>query len=297
MDFCLGTVQLGIRYGIQDNGLPSHEETEYILSDALDAGIRYFDTAAAYGDAENVLGSYSLRYQKQAKEMHIISKLNPQAFQRAPREKWRDIALKNAEESLKWVRKDRFAAYLFHNAAHIFDSDAVEALDSVRKEGLAQLIGVSVYTPQEAMQALEYQQIGAVQIPYNVFDQRLDRCGFFAAAKKKKIQIFARSSLLQGLALMQPYQLPENVRFAAPYLTKFLSICNDFDILPLQAAIGYVSAHPDINYVVFGVDNRTQLSEYISMKSMIIPEKMREAFVEAFDEVDAKLVNPSLWNS
>ena len=296
MDFCLGTVQLGMRYGIQDNGRPSSEETEHILSDALGAGIRYFDTAAAYGDAENVLGSFSLRYQKQAEQMRIISKLNPYAFRDVPREKWRDTVLKNAEESLKRVRKDRFAAYLFHNAAHIFDPDAVEALDSVRKEGLAQFIGVSVYTPQEALQALEYQQIGAIQIPYNVFDQRLDQCGFFAAAKKKKIQIFARSSLLQGLVLMQPHQLPDNVRFASPYLTKFLSICNDFSFSPLHAAIGYVSAHPDINYVVFGVDNRIQLSEYIAMKSKAIPKKMKEAFVEAFGEVDTKLVNPSLWN-
>lgn len=296
MDFCLGTVQLGIRYGIQNNGRPSPEETEHILSDALGSGIRYFDTAAAYGDAEDILGSFLFRHKKQTEQMHIISKLNPYAFRDVPREKWRDTALKNAKESLKRVRNNRFAAYLFHNAAHIFDPDAVEALDSVRKEGLAQLIGVSVYTPQEALKALEYQQIGAIQIPYNVFDQRLDQCGFFAVAKKKKVQIFARSSLLQGLVLMPPYQLPDNVRFAAPYLTKFLSICKDYNILPLHAAIGYVFAHPDINYVVFGVDNRTQLSEYISMKSMIIPEKMRGAFVEAFGEVDEKLVNPSLWN-
>ena len=296
MDFCLGTVQLGMRYGIQDNGRPSLEETEQILSDALSVGIQYFDTAAAYGDAENVLGSFSLRYQKQAKQMRIISKLNPYAFQDVPREKWKDATLENAEESLKRVKKDRFAAYLFHNAAHIFDPDAVEALDSVRKEGLAQLIGVSIYTPQEAMRALEYQQIGAIQIPYNVFDQRLDQCGFFAAARKKKIQIFARSSLLQGLVLMQPYRLPDNMRFAIPYLTKFLSICNDFNFSPLHAAIGYVSAHPDINYVVFGVDNRIQLSEYIAMRSMTIPEKIRAAFVEAFGDVEEKLVNPSLWN-
>lgn len=296
MNFCLGTVQLGIRYGIQNNGRPSPEETEHILSDALDAGIQYFDTAAAYGDAENVLGSFSLRYQKQAEQMRIISKLNPYAFRNIPREKWRDTVLRNAEESLKRVRHDQLAAYLFHNALHIFDPDAVEALDSVRKEGLAQLIGVSVYTTQEALQALEYHQIGAIQIPYNVFDQRFDQCGFFALAKKKKVQIFARSSLLQGLALMQPHQLPDNMRFATPYLTKFLSICNDFNLLPLHAAIGYVSAHPDINYVVFGVDNRVQLSEYIAVRSMDIPQKMREAFAEVFGEVDEKLVNPSLWS-
>lgn len=296
MDFCLGTVQLGMRYGIQNNDRPDLEEAAHILSDALDAGIRYFDTAAAYGDAENILGSFSLRYQKQAEQMRIVSKLNPHAFRDVPRERWKDVTLRNAEESLRRVGKDLFSAYLFHNAAYIFDPDAVDALDGVRKEGLAQLIGASIYTPEEAMQALEYPQIGAIQVPYNVFDQRLDQCGFFAAAKKRKIQIFARSSLLQGLALMQPHQLPEHMRFAIPYLTKFHSICRDFNCSPLHAAVGYVFAHPDIDYVVFGVDNRVQLSEYIAMRSMTMPSKMREALAEVFSEAEEKLVNPSLWN-
>lgn len=295
MNYCLGTVQFGVNYGIQGNGQPDVDSVEKMLEYAYANGIEILDTAAAYGDAENVLGRI-LRRNKNLSKFNIVSKLAPNAFEGVDSCEWRKVAVQKAEQSRQILGVSKLHSFLFHNASYIFNPQAVDALQAVCDQGIADRIGVSIYSPDEAMKALEYQSIKVIQIPYNVFDQRLDQCGFFAAARKKKIQIFARSSLLQGLALMQPHQLPDNVRFATPYLKKFLSICNNFNFSPLRAAIGYVSAHPGINYVVFGVANRIQLFEYIAMGSTTIPEKMRVAFVEAFGEVEEKLVNPSLWN-
>ncbi|MFA6239943.1 MAG: aldo/keto reductase, partial [Candidatus Hydrogenedentales bacterium] len=54
----LGTVQLGMPYGIANAaGRPSDAETRRILETALANGIRYFDTAQAYGESEQVLGT------------------------------------------------------------------------------------------------------------------------------------------------------------------------------------------------------------------------------------------------
>jgi len=285
-----------MQYGIQKNGQPGHVEAEHILLNALDAGINCFDTAAAYGEAEHILGNFALQYPKKAKEMNIISKLSPNAFQNVPHEKWKTVAVQQAKVSLKRIGAEQLTAYLFHNASYIFDTAAVDALDCVRKEGLAQQIGVSVYSPEEAVRALEYPQIGVIQVPYNVFDQRLDRCNFFTMAKKRCVQIFARSSLLQGLAIMQPSELPAHMAFAAPYLSSFLEICNRYDISPLHAAVSYVVSHPCIDYVVFGVDSSRQLSEYLAATKMELPSPIRNVFINAFREVDKKLVNPSLWN-
>ncbi len=296
MDFCLGTVQLGMRYGIQNSERPSPSEVVDILSAALNVGIHYFDTAAAYGEAEQVLGTFAAENLEQAKHMNIISKLRPEAFEDAPCEKWKTIAIQQAKESAKRVRTTQLTAYLFHKASFIFDTTAVEALDVVRKEGIAKRIGVSVYSPKEALKALEYPQIGIIQVPYNVFDQRLDQCGFFDMAKKQGVQIFARSSLLQGLLAMQPSRLPRHMDFAKPYLLKFLSICDDYCLSPLQAAIGYVASHPHIDYVVFGVDNTRQLFEYSAVLREKLPSQVRDTLADVFHEVDEKLVNPSFWS-
>ena len=55
----LGTVQLGLNYGINNaDGMPSAETAEKVLSQAIDCGITSFDTSSAYGTSEKVLGNY-----------------------------------------------------------------------------------------------------------------------------------------------------------------------------------------------------------------------------------------------
>src|SRR5438552_4624627 len=54
----LGTAQLGMQYGVANRtGQPDLEVATRIVSTARQAGIRYFDTAQAYGKSETVLGS------------------------------------------------------------------------------------------------------------------------------------------------------------------------------------------------------------------------------------------------
>lgn len=295
MKYCLGTVQFGLNYGIQGNGRPLEEKTFEMLDLAIDNGIDILDTASAYGDAEIILGDYIRANPKRAEKINIVSKLRPDAFANGNKSEWGAIAVKNAEESRDWLGIKKFAAYLFHNAAYIFDNDAVDALETVKKKGIADRIGVSIYTPEEAMKALEYPSITAVQIPYNVFDQRLDSGGFFEKARAQDVLVFARSTLLQGLAVMNPDGLPSKVSFAEEYLRKFIAICDDYGVPPLNAAVGYVGSKNEIDYVVFGADNISQLNEYISIRETGLPPNMVERIRKTFISVEERLVNPALW--
>ena len=73
---CLGTVQFGMEYGI-NNALgrkPKQEECYSILDEAIKNNILCFDTASGYGDAENILGSYE---GFKTSSVRIISKIRP----------------------------------------------------------------------------------------------------------------------------------------------------------------------------------------------------------------------------
>lgn len=295
MKYCLGTVQFGQDYGIQGNGQPRREKVFEMLHYAADNGIEVLDTASAYGEAETVLGAYFRAYPERAGRFSVVSKLKPDAFPAGQKAEWAEIAVRNARESLDRIGIGRFAAYLFHNASYIFDEDAVVALETVKSRGLAERIGVSIYTPEEAMRALEYPSVTAIQVPYNLFDQRLDRAGFFEKAKERDVLVFARSSLLQGLALMDPVALPGRVAFAEEHLRRFLAICGDHGMSPLEAAVGYVGGRKGIDYVVFGVDNIKQLAEYISIRDTVLPAGMEQRLRETFANVEERLVNPVLW--
>jgi len=51
--FILGTVQLGVRYGINNSyGKPSQPEVTDMLHYAFNQGVRWLDTAEAYGSSE-----------------------------------------------------------------------------------------------------------------------------------------------------------------------------------------------------------------------------------------------------
>ena len=295
MKLCLGTVQFGINYGIQGNGQPQHEAVYEMLSFAIDHGITEFDTASAYGEAEDVLGGYIKLKPEMKGKINIVSKLKPDAFLNTSKTEWKRIAEDNARDSLSRLDIEAFSAYLFHNASFIFDEEAVDALSVVKELNLARRIGVSIYTPEEAMKALSYPQIDAIQIPYNLFDRRLDKCDFFSEAKKKGITVYARSSLLQGLAVMDYDNLPKRVAFAKDYLLKYDAICREFSIPKLNVAIGYVAQKEGIDYIVFGVDNQRQLDEYVSLEDYYLPDEMIHRIDKIFADVPEKMVNPTLW--
>lgn len=73
---CLGTVQFGMKYGInnQINRQPTWEESFEMLDLAIENGVEVIDTARAYGEAELILGEYFKRH-KCLQKVRVISKL------------------------------------------------------------------------------------------------------------------------------------------------------------------------------------------------------------------------------
>ena len=71
----LGTVQLGLNYGIANNeGKPDEEKAFTILDSALASGVKCLDTAAGYGDSEKVIGKYLAASAKVRSEISIVTK-------------------------------------------------------------------------------------------------------------------------------------------------------------------------------------------------------------------------------
>ena len=72
---CLGTAQFGLAYGITNAaGQVSEHAVAQLLDQAGNAGIRWLDTAQAYGNAEEVLG----RHLPNSHKFQLISKLKAQ---------------------------------------------------------------------------------------------------------------------------------------------------------------------------------------------------------------------------
>ena len=70
----LGTVQLGLPYGGKLKAAPSEEEVFEILQLALDSGIRFLDTARAYGESESRIGRF-LEQHRRPEDLQISTKI------------------------------------------------------------------------------------------------------------------------------------------------------------------------------------------------------------------------------
>lgn len=285
-ELCLGTVQFGMDYGIQGNGQPDLSKAVEILTTAYNAGIRTYDTAAAYGTAEHVLNVFLSQPCIVRDSVRIISKTKSSNEQ----------IVDDAKCSLENIGIQYLDGCLLHDANLVFDSDAVNNLKTLKENGIAKKIGVSVYTPEQAVKCLDYDFVDIIQVPYNVLDRRLDKCGFFDKAQSSGLNVYVRSVLLQGLLMMNPDTLPEHMKFAATYLRKYQTICNEHNLGFFETAVGYVLQHEGIDCVVFGVDNLSQLNQYIDLYANQTETNIPQIFGSVFDDVEEKVIMPNLWN-
>ena len=286
---CLGTVQLGMKYGVNNaiGRQPTEEESFALLKAALNANINTFDTASVYGNAEDVLGLF---HQKMPSNVRFISKLKPDCADNSI------AVLEEIQSSLQRLQVKQLAGYLLHRAIDIKREGIMDGLAEAKTRHLTEKIGVSIYEPEEAMLAVEDSRIDCIQIPYNVLDKRLDKAGFFELAKSNHKEIYARSALLQGLLLMEPQKAEQRVNGSGKFIAEFQQIAKGFSFTPVEAAFLYCVNHPGIDYVVFGVDTVEQLAANINIYNKL--DGFEICFNELnkhFEQVPKKIIMPNLW--
>lgn len=294
----LGTVQLGMKYGLNNtHGQPTKEESFMILDKALASGIDTFDTAWAYGEAEDVLGAW-IKERNLAGKIKIISKMKPHALNDYPDgTKAVDIVEMEVEKSLKRLGVKSLDGYLLHSPNYVYMNYIMEGLQKIKEKGLVKNIGVSIYDEPEALQAASL-GVDYIQIPYNAFDQRLDSTLFFDLAKENNVTVFARAPFLQGLLLMQPQHLPAHLVFIAPHLEKFISICKKYNLSQGEASLAFSLENCRADYIVFGVETSEQLEQDIGVIKNLskIPAGFIDEVKESFRELNRGAINPSLWS-
>jgi aryl-alcohol dehydrogenase-like predicted oxidoreductase len=258
----LGTVQFGLDYGVTHGGgrIPE-SEMNAILARARKAGIDLLDTAAAYGDAEDVLGRSDA-----GQAFRIVTKTLPFAAAgngagAMARVKARFL------ESLDRLAVPAVDGLLVHAASDLMSPDGLHLwrqLESWRSQGLARRIGVSVYDRAEIDSVLAHFSPDLVQLPLNVLDQRLLSDGTIARLVDQGIAIHVRSLFLQGLLLQSPAECPPHLAATRPFLDRWWTMCREHGVPPLTAALRFGLNLPGIEKLVVGVHSDTHLDAILT---------------------------------
>ncbi|SDK53775.1 Predicted oxidoreductase [Maridesulfovibrio ferrireducens] len=288
----LGTVQLGMSYGIANtSGKPNQSLADEIVSKAWQGGIREFDTAQIYGESEIILGK-SLQNLGLSDKAKIISKPSPE--QSLLGKGTVELLIR---ESLERLKIKSFYGFMLHKEDQLseWDEGLGEQLQKVQADGLAEYIGVSVYSTEKALQALNTEGIDIIQVPSNILDRRFERAGVFEKAAQLGKTLYVRSVFLQGLFFMPLENLPKHMIFASPFIQAVTKLASDNGLSIHELALKYAAqAYPHAKILV-GAELPEQITENMEAWLGDGPEDLVNQVRHIFDSVPEKVINPVLW--
>lgn len=296
-ELCLGTVQFGMKYGVNNTlGQPSHEDSFEMLDIAIDKGIQVIDTARAYGEAEVILGEY-FRSRRNSNQVKVISKLRPNVIENDEKD-MEGVVKRELEMSLERLSIDHLDGYLFHTPEYIYNKEIVHALEKVKEEKMVDHIGVSIYRIEEGEEAIRSGVVDYIQLPYSILDQRGVKTEFIQRAKKAGIKIYTRSAFLQGLFMMEQDRIPTHLQTAVKYMQTFERLLEKYKLDKVNALINFVKQEEAVDYLVFGVDNKNQLLEDINIfHNQKIPSEFITEVKQQFENIEESIIFPSLWSN
>ncbi|MFN8657729.1 MAG: aldo/keto reductase [Candidatus Obscuribacterales bacterium] len=290
--FILGTAQIGMDYGIANkSGKPDYEAARLLIATALELGIDSFDTATAYGDSEAVLGRALKSLKAAGSSARTMSKLS--AGEMASTE----ACLQTVQQSLQRLQCERLELLFAHSFASLSEAGTEDALAEVKRQGLARATGVSVYTAQEALTALEQPEVDVVQMPLNALDQQAVTASVIKAARLKRKRLIFRSIFLQGLLVMPLEQLPPHMSFAFEFLQDWHNLCQRLAVPPRVLALQCALSLSGGMQLLIGCDSAAQLRENVDAldyRSSHVDEALAST-AQLAARVPEQLRNPSLW--
>lgn len=284
----LGSAQWGMNYGISNTfGKTSKKEVNLILKKAIKYNIKYIDTAPIYGSSEIVIGDELL-----SKYFNIGSKIPEIKQKRITKLEITKIE-KIMRKSLRNLKKDKFDYLLMHNPSDCFKNGGeklLEFLCKAKELGLTKKIGFSAYDEKEIEKIMSIFSPDLIQLPVNIFDQRLINNGTLKYLKDSGIEIHSRSVFLQGLLLLNPYNLPVYFEKWKKYFIDWFEYCKEKEVKPQHLALKFCLENKLIDKVIIGIQNSFQLEELFEIKKIELINEQN-----LFSINDENLLNPSKW--
>ena len=191
----LGTWQVGGKWGSAFD----EKNADAILNTAVDNGVNFIDTADVYsdGESERAIG----RFLKTRNEKLFVATKCGRKVQPHVNEGYTPAVLrKYVEDSLQRLQIETIDLIQLHcpPTAVYYRPEIFGLFEDLKNEGKIQHLGVSVEKVEEALKAIEFENVTTVQIIFNLFRQRPAEL-FFEQAKKKNIGVIVRVPLASGL--------------------------------------------------------------------------------------------------
>ena len=143
--------------------------------------------------------------------------------------------------------------------------------------------------PEQVDFLLENFDFDLIQLPFNVFDNRLIQGGQLNTLKDNGVEVHARSIFLQGV-LLDFDSLPSYFSTWQKQFNEYQTIVKESGLSLLEYSLNYALKVQEIDKILVGVNSKKQLEDIVwSIKN--------KGELDAYSIDDIDLLNPSLWKA
>ncbi len=241
--------------------IPRHDDSSgdldlagRVLGNALDNGINFLDTAACYGETEEMIGR---AVSHRRSEYYLATKAGHVTGGETGEPWSAEVVEASIDRSLRRLRTDHVDLVQIHTCPmeELLNGEVIEALERARDAGKTRFIGHSGDN-EEAAWAVGSGRFDTLQTSYNLVEQRARTKGLFEAAETHGVGVIIKRPVANGVWGKQsaPYSYGEE------YFQRYRAMIADGPIqgdpgVPHVLAMGFVLARQEVDTIIVGTHN------------------------------------------
>ena len=285
----IGTAFVGIPTQNQTvgeyEGAPSQVDAELgiaALTEAIDAGCAFFDTAALYGrsQSESLIGE-ALRQRPDAVERLVISTKAGRTHDGSDFSF--DAVERSVYASLERMSLERVNIVYIHDAMGqpmdyvLSQRGALGALRHLQRQGVIDHIGTAANDPATNLAYIRTGEFDCAVIAdsWSLINRIAER-EIFAAAAKHDVGLVVATPLERGLLVTGPL---ENTRYlnrvfsqeCLDHVSRIQALCADYAVPMLAVALQYCARHPQVASTIPGARTPAEARSSIAAAQLEIP--------------------------
>jgi aryl-alcohol dehydrogenase-like predicted oxidoreductase len=243
---------------------PNKQEAKKIIDAAIDHGISYFDTADLYDKGENeIVVGHALRDKRQ--DIFLATKVGNKWNVDGSGWVWdssKSYITNQVKESLTRLQTDYLDLYQLHGGTMEDDlEEAVDAFESLKKEGLIRAYGISSIRPNVIDRFLSASDACSVMMQYSMLDRRPEE--WFDLIEGHNASVVTRGSLAKGMLTAEAMKRVEHSKGYGEYCKEALvdTVSKlDQSVEDLTSmALAFVLQHKQVSSILAGASSQDQI--------------------------------------
>lgn len=265
-EIAFGGVEIGMPYGIGVTGkddMLSERDAIYLLHQAMESGVNFFDTARLYGESESIMGK---AFGSRRAGVVLATKCNHfrKEGKLLPNHELKPFILNSLQESLKALRTDYLDVFMLHQAdAEILQNPVIaDVFSELKHKQIIRATGASTYLEAETGLAIGCGNWDVIQLPFNLMDQR--QGVFFERASESGVGLVIRSVLMKGLLSDRGKNLHPALADVEAHIQGYHALTgNRFPDLPTLAT-RFALSFAEVSSVLVGIDKMEYLHQALA---------------------------------